>query len=303
MKRLFILLITTLLMVGCGSNSQGSGSNTINLYTRDASSGTREAFESVVGIENLSTNAVETSGNGDMATKVGQDSNAIGYVSLSTDMEGNNLKPISFEGVEATTDNVLNGSYTLARPFSYTTRASGDFDSMNKEKVVNAFIDFLTNSIEGLSAVESQHGIVDITKGKPWAELAANHPILNENLSDVTLMTGGSTSVEKTLKAALESFQAQTGIGFTMNHTGSGDGYKRTLGTEKDGANYADIGFTSRTFKSEEDVSSALITGKYADDAVVVVVSNNHLGQLDNLTASSIKDIFEGTITSYDDIK
>ena len=102
----------------------------INVYTRDSSSGTRGAFEELIGFEGeLTAGAAETSGNGDMAANVGQDKNAVGYVSLTTDFEANNLKAVSFEGVEATEENVLDGSYSLKRPFSYTTRAEDDFES------------------------------------------------------------------------------------------------------------------------------------------------------------------------------
>lgn len=61
--------------------------------------------------------------------------------------------------------------------------------------------------------------------------------------------------MEEQLKAALEAFQAEAGqFQFTMNQSGSGDGYKRVLDEEKDGANAADIGFASRAFEGDEDV-------------------------------------------------
>ena len=44
----------------------------IKVYTRDSASGTREAFESIIGLEAVSEESAETSGNGDMATQVGQ---------------------------------------------------------------------------------------------------------------------------------------------------------------------------------------------------------------------------------------
>lgn len=303
MKLLSSMLFVLLILVGC-STTPTVDEAVINVYTRDATSGTREAFESGIGLEKaeLTKDAIEVEGNGPMAFKVGADEKGIGYVSLTTDFEANNLKPLTFKGVEATIKNVLNKSYTLSRPFSFTTRASKDFENDTIEKVVAAFIDFLINSTEGLEAVEGAGGIVDLEKGKAWSELKTNHPVLSEDLSAVSLKTGGSTSVEKTLKAALEAFQADTGVQFVMNHTGSGDGYKRTLGEEKDSANAAHIGFASREFKSEEDVAPAMVSGEYALDAVVVVVNKANT-TITNLTAKQLVSIFRGETTKFSDIK
>ena len=87
MKKLTALSVACLMgltLTGCGGN--GSTDDTITVYSRDASSGTREAFEKANDMEEmLLDGAVTVDSNGDMATKVGQDANSFGYVSLSTD--------------------------------------------------------------------------------------------------------------------------------------------------------------------------------------------------------------------------
>lgn len=313
MKKILSLILASMLIAGCSSapaNTEGTatpatgttGGSTINVYTRDSSSGTREAFQGAIELEELTANAIEVSSNGDMATKVGADVNGIGYVSLSTDFEASGLTPLNYEGVTPTVETVLDGTYSMQRPFAYVTRAAGDFGSDEKEQLVAAFIDFITNSTEGMSVVQSQHGIVDVTKGTPWAELAKNHPIVTQDNSGITLVTAGSTSVSKTLQAALEAFQPMAGnFQFTMNQTGSGDGYKRVLGEEKDGANAADIGFASRNFKTEEDITSSMANGVYCIDAVVAVV--NKANALTDITAAQLNDIFSGNVTDYSAIK
>lgn len=321
-KKILLVLTVLLLMVGCGStannnpdgnnnndNNTGSEPSVINVYTRDATSGTREAFEGGIGLaeDGLTSDAVETSGNGDMASKVGADAQGVGYVSLTTDLAANNLTAIHYEGVEPTLANVLSGEYTLSRPFAMTTRASGDFSSDKVEQVVAAFVDFILHSTEGLLAVESEGGIVDVDTGTAWAELAENHPVLEESLSDVTIRTAGSTSVEKTLQAALEAFQAETGVNFAMAHTGSGDGFKRVLGSEKDGANAADLGFASREFKADgeeaqAELDKALVAEAYAFDAVVVVVNSSNTA-VTSLTAAQIEQIYSGVITDWSELK
>ena len=276
----------------------------IKVYSRDATSGTREAFEGVVGFaDKLTNDAFEVASNGDMATKVGAEKSAIGYVSLTTDFEANNLREVNYEGIEPTIATVVDGSYKLSRPFSYVTRAVGNFDSTEKEELVTAFLDYMVNSVEGREIVLSAGGIVNVDEGTPWDELKKNHPIVDKDNSGITLYTAGSTSVEKTLKVALESFIPMAGnFKINMNQTGSGDGYKRVLGAEKDGANKADIGFASRTFKAEEDISGAMESGEYCKDAVVVVVNAANMGVTD-LSQAQVAAIFEGQIKNWEDIK
>lgn len=302
MKKFFALLVCALVLVGCGSANNAEPTD-INVYTRDSSSGTREAFESIIGLEEgaLTADSAETTSNADMATQVGKDAAGIGYVSLSTDFAANNLTALKYDGVEATTATVNGGSYKLARPFNYVTRAAGDFGSTEKEQLVAAFIDYLTNSKEGLQVILNAGGIVDVDSGKPWSELKAAHPIVDQDNSAITIRTAGSTSVEKTLSAAIESFIPLAGnFSYAPNQTGSGDGWKRVLGGEKDGANAADIGFASREFKSaEEPVADALASGAYALDAVVVVVNKENTTVTD-LDADKLVEIFSGEVTTWD---
>lgn len=311
MKKLLSLLLSMMLLVACSSGNTTEQTTTetatpeavsakINVYTRDSSSGTREAFEKAIGLSELTQEAIEVSSNGDMAVKVGADENGIGYVSLSTDFEANNIKPLSFKGVVPSEETVLDGSYGMQRPFAYVTRDS--FDSAEKEALVLAFIDYLCNSTEGMLTVQAAGGVVDISKSVAWSELAKNHPIVNQDNSAITISTCGSTSVTKTLQAALESFVPLAGnFQFTMNQTGSGDGYKRVLGEEKDGVNGADIGFASRNFNDDEDVSVALATGTYAIDAVVAVVNSNNT--LTDVDADTLNQIYSGTLTDFNLVK
>ncbi len=302
MKKLFVILLLILLITGCSKNEIGIKNN-IKVYSRDSSSGTREAFESIIKLDSILNDSAETSGNGDMAVQVGANYNAIGYVSLTTDFSANNLKPLAYENVLASVESVINLDYKLSRPFSYVTRAKGDFESDELEQLVMALLDYMENSQDGREFILAAGGIVDVDKGVEWENLKAKHPIINQDNSHLTIKTGGSTSVDKTLSRVVESFIPMAGnFNYQPNHTGSGDGYKRTLGSEKDGANKIDIGFASREFTSEEDVGSALLSGIYTRDAVVVVV--NYENQFtDNLTAKQLVAIFSGKVSDWQDLK
>lgn len=312
LKRILSLLLVLAMvfaLAACGETKKPAEekpaeglTGAINVYTRDASSGTRGAFEELVGFEEkLTDKAAETSGNGDMATKVGQDKSGIGYVSLTTDFEANNLKAVKYEGAEPTEDTVLDGSYTLKRPFSFVTRKEGDYPSKEVEQLVDAFMAFINESTEGMEAVMSEGGIVDATKGKPWEEIKKDHPIVDQDNSGFTIRTGGSTSVVKTLEAAIEAFKPLAGnVEFVSDHAGSGNGFKRTLGADKDGANGADIGFASRDFKDDEKVDDGKASGVYCQDAVVVVVEKNN--PIEDLTQDQVFKIFTGEVANWEEL-
>lgn len=305
-----VACLMTSSLAACGSSDEGKTagvSGDIKVYTRDSSSGTREAFEKGVDFEgSLTKNAIEVSSNDDMAAKVGADKNGIGYTSLSTDFEKNGVSALQYEGVTASSESVLDGSYKLQRPFMYVTRAAGDYGSDDKEQLVQAFLDFMQNSTEGMAIVKKNGGEVDESKAKPWDELSKKYEaVLGKDNSAITITTCGSTSVEKTVKASLEAFSPMAGnFKFTMNQSGSGDAVPRVLGKEKDGPNKGDIGFASRAFKEDgsEDISKAMESGQYCIDAVVAVVNKENT-DVTSLTQAQLKSIFTGETLKWEDIK
>lgn len=305
-----VACLMTFSLAACGSSDEGKTagvSGDIKVYTRDSSSGTREAFEKGVDFEgSLTKNAIEVSSNDDMAAKVGADKNGIGYTSLSTDFEKNGVSALQYEGVTASSESVLDGSYKLQRPFMYVTRAAGDYGSDDKEQLVQAFLDFMQNSTEGMAIVKKNGGEVDESKAKPWDELSKKYEaVLGKDNSAITITTCGSTSVEKTVKASLEAFSPMAGnFKFTMNQSGSGDAVPRVLGKEKDGPNKGDIGFASRAFKEDgsEDISKAMESGQYCIDAVVAVVNKENT-DVTSLMQAQLKSIFTGETLKWEDIK
>ncbi|MDY3917838.1 MAG: phosphate ABC transporter substrate-binding protein [Candidatus Limivivens sp.] len=92
----------------------------IFVVSREESSGTRSAFEELIGLEDaggLTGNASVVEGNGNVQASVAENANAIGYVSFS--FIDDSVKPLSIAGVEANDDNAKDGSYPLSRPFVF----------------------------------------------------------------------------------------------------------------------------------------------------------------------------------------
>jgi phosphate transport system substrate-binding protein len=116
--------------------SQLGGKNAeIHVISREEGSGTRSAFESLVmnklGITNR---AIIQDSNGAVRQLVGDDPNAIGFISLG--LVNDKVKALELDGIQATRANVLNGTYNLSRPFLFIT-------SVPPTGQVKDFIDFV----------------------------------------------------------------------------------------------------------------------------------------------------------------
>lgn len=306
-----LLSFTAFAFLGCGTTASTTAtfdtSKTITVYTRDTTSGTRDAFftgiaftEAIADNTVLVSNYVEVDGNGSMITAIQNDIYGIGYISLSS-LADSGLHAIQFAGVEAREANVLNETYALMRPFNYITRADWT-GKTTQAQIVAAFVAYMS-TVDGKSTIKNHGGIVSIASTDPlWDDIKSNYPVCAQNNSAVTVLFGGSTSVEKIAEALSEEFSVKCG-GFIAehNHTGSGDGYKRTQGSEASGANAIDIGFASRDFKTSEAVAEGT-TGTLCFDAVVLV-TNAANQTIANLTAEEIKHIYQGTNTIWKDFE
>lgn len=293
--------ILALGLTGCKSE------DSIKVYTRDITSGTRDGFFTTLGMEDakadnssLVDGYIEVDGNGSMISSIKNDEYGIGYISLST-LEQSGLKGLNYEGVSPTEENVLNSSYKLTRNFNYCFRGSNDYKDEKTKAIVQAFSAYLTTS-DALATIKSKDGIVSIEGNlKSWDSIKSNYQICNEDNSNVTIHFGGSTSVEKIAKALSQEFSSLCG-GFVAehNHTGSGDAFKRTQGSEKSGANALEIAFLSREFKSSEACEEGT-SGFLCKDAIVTVVNKNN--SVSNITKETLANIYKGNITKWNEVK
>ena len=97
----------------------GGADQAIVVVGREAGSGTRGAFEELLGIEDACKYANELDSTGAVMAKVASTPGAIGYVSL--DVVDDTVKSMKLEGVEATEANIKAGDYFLSRPFVMAT--------------------------------------------------------------------------------------------------------------------------------------------------------------------------------------
>ena len=97
----------------------GGTDEAIVVVGREAGSGTRGAFEELLGIEDSCAYANELDSTGAVMAKVASTPGAIGYVSL--DVVDDTVTALTLDGVAATEENIKAGDYTLSRPFVMAT--------------------------------------------------------------------------------------------------------------------------------------------------------------------------------------
>lgn len=106
---------------------------------REAGSGTRGAFEEILGIEDECAYASELDSTGAVIAKVASTPGAVGYVSL--DAIDDSVAAVALEGVEATAENIKAGKYFLSRPFVMATKG----EIPEQSETVQALFDYLAS--------------------------------------------------------------------------------------------------------------------------------------------------------------
>lgn len=98
----------------------GGSDAAIVVVGRDAASGTRDGFESIVGVKDACVYAEEQASTGAVLASVQSNAGAIGYVSLAS--VSSDVKVLPVDGVAPSEESVKDGSYTLQRPFVFVTK-------------------------------------------------------------------------------------------------------------------------------------------------------------------------------------
>lgn len=110
----------------------------IAVYGREDGSGTRSAFEEIVGVEGECAYTNEYGSTGDVIGNVAGNANAIGYASLSA--VDDSVKAVAVGGVTPTEATVKDGSYAIQRPFLMVTK-----DGAELSPAAQAFLEYATS--------------------------------------------------------------------------------------------------------------------------------------------------------------
>lgn len=141
----------------------GGNDEEILIISREAGSGTRSAFEEICGLlgEDESGNEISlvdeskaliADSTNAVSTNVVSHTNAIGYISLGS-YDSTQVKAVSVNDVECTEENIVAGTYTIARPFVLVEGPATD-------DLARAFLDYIL-SADG-QAVVSEQGYIPV---------------------------------------------------------------------------------------------------------------------------------------------
>ena len=250
-------------------------SKEISVNSREDGSGTRGAFIELFGVEekaadgtkvdNTTVEANITNSTSVMMTSVAGDPYAIGYISLGS--LNDTVKAVKIDGVEATTDNVANGTYKVARPFNIVTK-----DGLSD--VAKDFVDYIM-SVEGQDIIE-QNGYIKIDQNA--AAYAGSKP-------EGKIVVAGSSSVSPVMEKLKEAYLAVNTSDSTTGVTSTQEGI-------------CDIGMASRDLK---DTETGVTATTIAQDGIAVIVNNEN--PVENLTSDQVKSIFTGETTVWADVQ
>ncbi|CDZ75228.1 ABC-type phosphate transport system periplasmic component-like protein [Peptoniphilus sp. ING2-D1G] len=256
----------------------------ITVISREQGSGTRGAFTEITGIvakneageevDNTSTEAVVQNSTNAVMTTVANDPQAIGYISLGSLDE--TVKAVKVEGAEASEETVKSGDYKIARPFNLVYKPGLAAE-------VQDFVDFIMSD-EG-QEIATAEGYVGQPQGNKYEA--------SGNAAHITI--AGSTSVTPLMEKLVEAYKAHNpDFQADIQATGSSAGIKSAI----EGS--AVLGMASREIKDEE-MSQGIENLVIAMDGIAVVV--NPESTIEDLTLEQIKNIFEGKITDWAEIK
>ncbi len=253
-------------------------SGTISVVTREDGSGTRGAFVEITGvmaddIDNTYVEAIVHDGTGKVKTAVAEAPASIGYISMGSMDE--TVKAVKIDGAEATSENVLNGSYPVARPFNIAT--------LEEPTGVAADLIGYILSPEAQAIVEAEGYI-------PLEGVA-----FTSTMPEGDLIIGGSTSVTPIMEKLVEAYAAiNPNANISVEGSGSSAGMTGAInGTY-------DIGMASRNLKDSEMAELAYYL-PMAQDGIAVVVNNAN--DLAELTLDQVRDIYTGAITDWSEVK
>lgn len=277
-------------MVGCGNSANSAnggsknGDTAISVVSREDGSGTRSAFVELTGVEekdkdgnkidNTTDEAIISNSTEIVMTTVAGNKNAVGYISLGS--LNDTVKGVNIDGVEPTADNIVNGKYSLSRPFNIVTK-----DGLSD--VAQDFISFIMS--EDGQKIISENGYVEVD----------NTGAFKSNNAKGKIVIAGSSSVTPVMEKLQEAYKKINGNAeIELQESDSTTG----INAAADGT--CDIGMASRAL-SDEESNKGLKTTSIAMDGIVVIVNTEN--DITDLTTAQVNDIFRGNVTTWDDVK
>ena len=274
MKKIFALILTFTIVIcslGTLTSCAGAGfdeSKNITVVTRGGDSGTKSAFMEIIGLKGKAdvSGSIQPQDTAAVLQEVKSNPLAIGYDSLGYVTD--DVKMLKINGVEATVENIKNGTYKISRPLNVVYQESNSASEAN-----SAFLAFLQSS--EAQTIISDNGYVSTKEG------AVAYTVV-PGLSGKIDISGSTSLLPLMEKLAAKFEKMQSGITVTVAGGGSGTGYNNA----KNGV--SDFGMISEAFNPSKADNCTYY--EVAKDGIAVIV--NKANTFDNISLEDLKNIY-----------
>lgn len=269
-------LSLTLCLTACSGQQAAlpdlSSMGEITAVAREEGSGTRSEFERLTGSSENGIDRIALSTK-EVLEQVVADENAVGYLALSAAEDSDTIKLLAVDGTMPNAETVKNGKYPLCR--NYYIAYTGEMNEVETD-----FMSYL------LSAGQKLVGQSCIPVKKATSFLSDG--------SAGTITICGSSSVAPLMEQLAEDYRAYNpNAVIHIEESDSASGLTAAIRGE------CDFAMSSRTLKEYE---SELLEAKViALDGIAVVVNSSN--PLENLTSKQLKEIYDGTVLRWDDLR
>lgn len=291
-------LVSVFTFTACGGFNPDKN---ITVVAREASSGTREAFDKVVtdGTKKLIDAELVKTANiqnktGAVLSTVQEDKQAIGYVSLGS--VDDSVKTVKVAGVEPSVETVKNHTYQIQRPFVIMTKEGVALSARAED-----FVKFLRSS--EMKAVCDADGVIFLENETERANAGKTAiPVgtflkLSEIPAGDKIVIRGSTSMEKVINGAAKAYAKVYDVKpetlFDIQLEGSSKGVKAVEEDTKGNV----IGLSSAAV-----VKDGIESFNLCLDAVAVIV-NKENNIVEDLSVNQLFAIYTGEITKFSQLK
>lgn len=287
-KFLSVVLMLAMALCALSAVAEWDASKAIAVVSREEGSGTRGAFVELTKVEakndkgekidHTYEEAIIANNTATVLTTVAGNEYAIGYASMAS-VEGNDtVKALKVAGVEATTENILNKTYSIARPFNIVTK--GELT----DELAKDFYAFIMSK-EGQQVITDNKAISVATDATPSYKAAGLKG---------KLVVGGSSSVSPVMEKLKEAYVAlNPDADIELQTTDSTSGVTNALN-----GTYG-IGMASRELKDSEVKNGAVGTVIAMDGICVVVHPAN---PTDSVELEQVRQIFVGEVTTWENL-
>ncbi len=260
-------LAVLLVFVFSGCGAKFDANKNVSVITRGEGSGTKSAFMEIIGLKGKKdvSGVIVAESTAQVLKEVSSNPHAIGFDSLG--FVDDTVKKLKVDGVEATAENILSGTYKISRPLSVVYQESKLND------VNQAFLDFL-KSADAQMIIDKNGYVKTISDAAAYTKRGVSGEIA----------VSGSTSLQPLMEKLAKAFEAiETEVNVMVGGGGSGTGYQNA----ENGV--SDFGMISEAFQSAK--APGCVSYRVALDGIAVIV--NQQNPLEDISMEQLKNIYD----------